>query len=47
MKKLITIPNHLVEPILLLAAKKNKGNLNACIVDCISKAIKTDDARPF
>ena len=37
MKKLITIPEELVKPLLLLAAKEHKGNLHACIIDSLEK----------
>ena len=37
MKKLINIPDEIVEPLLLLAAKEHKGNLHACIIDSLEK----------
>lgn len=40
MKKLITIPTEHVEPLLLIAAKEYRGNLHACIIDLLSKAIE-------
>lgn len=43
MKKLITIPDELVKPLLLLAAKEHKGNLHACIIDSLDKAVKEID----
>lgn len=45
MKKLITIHDELVEPLLLLAAKEHKGNLHACIIDSLSKAVEAHKAK--
>jgi hypothetical protein len=47
MKKLITIQEHLVEPLLFLAAKEHKGNLHACIVDSLSKAVEANKSSSF
>ena len=47
MKKLITIPDDIVEQLLLLAAKEHKGNLQACIIDSLSKAIEAQKAKSF
>ena len=43
MKKLITIPTEHVKPLLLIAAKEYKGNLHACIIDLLSKAIEAQN----
>jgi hypothetical protein len=47
MKKLITIPEHLVEPLLVKAAKEHKGNLHSLILDVLAKSVETDNAIPF
>lgn len=39
MKKLITIPEHIVEPLLIKAAKEYKGNFHAMTVETLSKSI--------
>ena len=39
MKKLITIPDELVEPLLVMAAKEHKGNLHACIVETLREKV--------
>ena len=46
-QKLLYIPTEMYDPLLILAAKTSKGNLNACIIDCIKKAVEVDNARPF
>lgn len=38
-QKLLYIPTELYDPLLILAAKTSKGNLNACIVNCIKMAL--------
>lgn len=39
-QKLLYIPTEMYDPLLILAAKTSKGNLNACIVNCIKKALE-------
>lgn len=47
MKKLITIPTELEEPLLVLAAKTYKGNLHALIIDTLSKTVEAHKAKSF
>jgi len=47
MKKLITIPDNLVEPLLIMSAVKNKGNFHAQIIDILSKAVEAHKASSF
>lgn len=47
MKKLITIPDNLVEPLLIMSAIENKGNLHAQIIDILSKAVEAHKAKSF
>jgi hypothetical protein len=47
MKKLITIPDKLVEPLRIMSAVENKGNLHAQIIDILSKAVEAHKAKSF
>lgn len=44
MKKLLNIPDEIVEPLLLLAAKEHKGNLHACIVETLREKVNPPSA---